>query len=67
MTFAKVDKEERLGSIKMKMEEKKKLGKFLQFHVVPESSLNVRLCLKIPDDLSPSGMDVIHLGVTSAM
>lgn len=50
----------------MKMEEKK-LSKFLQFHVVPESSLNMRLCLESPDDLSPSGTDMIHPGVTITM
>lgn len=69
VTCARVDKEERLGSTKMKMEKEKKkqLGKFLQFHVVPESSLNVRLFLKTPDDLSPPGTNVTHPGVTIAM
>ena len=50
----------------MKMGKKKKLGKFLQFLVVPESSLNVRLFLETPDDLSPPGTNVTHAGVNIA-
>lgn len=67
VTFAKMHREERLGSTKMKMEKKKKLGKFLQFLVVPESSLNVRLFLETPDDLLPPGTNVTHAGVNIAM
>lgn len=47
--------------------EEKKLGKFLQFLVVPESSLNVRLFLETPDDLLPPGTNVTHAGVNIAM